>query len=213
MEVIWRPARRPFDGFFDDFHRADTALGSLGLPPSGQPAYTLRGAGGGTPLTVSQISGNRWVCAAGSIAYAGQLLAGGINSVSGAFSFTAGPGGASAMMGAVLMPIDPSPAGMFVDAVHLLIQQDRLNIQVMVAGVLTTVRAVMYDAPLPLDGARHEFSIWFHGDTVTYNVLGKIGTVTDPRFATLKGSMIFWEHFSTGADVPALYRWDGIWAN
>jgi hypothetical protein len=94
--------------FYDDFNRADTAVGSLGTSTSGA-AYDMRGLSAQSNNAVTQITNGEWVSSPGDVTYAIQTLPRSVTDMGARISWAPGNGGGSP--GAFSMIISPDKTG------------------------------------------------------------------------------------------------------
>lgn len=198
--------------FYDDFNRADTAVGELGTSASGA-TYDMRGVSAQVGNAVTQIDDGRWISAAGDVTYAIQTLPTNVTRMGGRVSWTTGNGGASTATFAMLISPVKTGSALYLNAgAHIVITRSTWTIQYIDNGTFTTVRSGSFSSALSTDGTSYPFEITVNGPVITYNFAGVTGSASSPYFVTHAGTYATWEHYYGSSSVADLLRIEAIWA-
>lgn len=198
--------------FYDDFNRADTAIGQLGVSTSGH-TYDMRGVSAQTGNAVTRIDDGRWVSNAGDVTYAIQTLSQNVTRMGGRISWTTGSGGASPATFAMLISPDKTGSNLYLNAgAHIVITRTSWSIQYIDNGTFVTVRSGTFSPALATDGTSYPFEITINGPVMYYSFAGVTGTASSPYFVTHAGPYATWEHYYGSSSVADLLRIEAVWA-
>ena len=200
-----------FIGVYDDFNRADTALGVLGTPNLGS-AWELRGGSMAVNPGKTQITSGKWVSAAGDIVYALQTLKARPTTIGGQFSWTSG--GGSTNNGAMGIGVSTAYAS-YQNMLHMVVTPTSWIIQIWKNGSPDhTVGTATFSPALRIDGTSYTFEATIVGSTLTVRPpQGPNVSFVDSDIPTFTGPYVFFEHFYTSAtDVISLLRIEKVWA-
>jgi len=200
-----------FLGVYDDFNRADTALGVLGTPNLG-PVWELRGASMATNPGKTQITSGKWVSAAGDIVYALQTLKARPSTIGAQFSFTSN--GGATLNAALAIGVSTAYAS-FQNMIHTVVTPTSWTVSVWKAGVQDhTVGTGTFSPALKIDGTSYTVDLTFAGNTLIVRPpQGAVASFVDTDLPNYSGQYVFFEHFySSATDVISLLRIEKTWA-
>lgn len=217
--ALLSPATTPLLGaeLWDDFNRADTALGVVTNPPTGQ-TYGLRGSPD-VNTGVVQILGGKLVNTQNSVIYlGGEMIAGKV-----------------ANMGAIVEWVVPSSPGSYPDPftrlvflicptsawldklIHVVIDRQRCAIEISSGGGVgnVVVRASVDSAAgywVPVDGTPTAYEVIIEGDTILLTCAGqKILSYTGSDVGLVNGKFVYYESYKGGQhDNMKIVR---LWCN
>lgn len=204
-------------GFYDNFKRANTSLGSLGTPPNNF-SYDMRGTGGVVSATQTNIQNGAWVSNAGDVAYAIVSLPRNISRMGARISFAPGGDLASSNYGTaalIISPSDTTGTSAFLNnvGVHMTVTTVNWAIKYILNKVFYTVASGTFTTHLKTDGTQYSVEFTVDGQNLYYNIAGSTGTCSSYFFQNLAGSYATFEEFYVNSDVNSLVQINAIWAN
>lgn len=192
------PASVPL--FRDSFTRPNTALGSLGIPPSGT-AYNMYGpAVSGYPLpaaTNGYVSSNLYVEDQNNGTYAHQLVSRTPRQIIWKVSWVVA-GGSTGLASADIL-VSNASSGTIDPCLHIQLFRGAGIIQVLSGNAFTTL-ATMNPPTLAADGSIYTATLTINGNTVTMNLSGGSTNVnqtisaTDPTIGANTGPHVYFEN-------------------
>ncbi|MFZ2154341.1 MAG: hypothetical protein WAV16_03875 [Candidatus Moraniibacteriota bacterium] len=198
--------------FYDDFNRADTAVGELGVSTSGH-TYDMRGVSAQEGNAVTNIQNSKWVSEAGDITYAIQTLPVNVTRMGGRVSWVNGNGGSDPGAFAMLVSPDKAGSNLYLNAgAHIIITRSQWIIQYINNGSFVTIKSGTFSPALSTDGRSYPFEITINGPTLYYSFAGTTGNASSSYFDTLSGPYVTWEHYYNSSSVSDLVRIEAVWA-
>lgn len=198
--------------FYDDFLRANTSAGSLGTPAMGT-TWQMLGPNTAAPAVVTNISGCRYVSAAGDVCYATQTLTGNVTKMGMTVSWVTGNAGSDEGVAAMLIGPTQAAGSLALNlALHLIIHRTSWALQTYTTGTPTTVASGSFSPTLSLN-TPYTFEVTFGRNTAHYKFpQGFVGDCTSAAFTANAGKYATWEHFYASSSVVDLVRFEAVWA-
>lgn len=197
--------------FYDNFDRADTALGSIGAP-LGAGAYTLLGPQALAPATDGQILNGRFVSTPGNVIYATQYLPVPVNVIGARIVWTDGNGGSNAGTAAFLISPQNGTNLIANSAIHITMTRSQFVIGYILGSSIVNSKTVIYNTPIPLN-TEITAQVRIMGNIVRWSINGITGEMKLPiaTFIGL-GTYATWEHYYASSSVSDLVAYTAVWA-
>lgn len=210
----WARAASSIDPFvfYDDFHRANTSDGDIGIP-AGKSAYSLLGPYVGFyPLPASlygRIQSNRFVADANQIVYAQQQFNAPMHQIGGSIIWEDGGGSVTGSTAAFLISTN---ANTIENIFHCTVSRDEMLLQKRISnGAFVTLGSKLISPDLALN-TEYQCIATLQGDNAWFQVGPyTVASGTDSDLSSLPGKWIIGEIYQPNASMIDLVRFMSLW--